>query len=110
MHYANGRPANNGDRIIRIAGGYNKPLIGILHDAVAGNNTCNGNMAEPADHRGVNLAECLHIDDVIAAVGDVKAVKNTAANLSFVDALVEVAAKGLAASPSLPTTTTPTAV
>jgi hypothetical protein len=34
-------------------------------------------MAEPADNRGVNLSECLHIDDVIAAIGDRKAVKDT---------------------------------
>ena len=79
MHYANGREAKNGDRIIRLtpADYYNKPLLGILHDAVAGNDTCNGNMAEPADNRGVNLAECLHIDDLRAAVGDIKLVKDT---------------------------------
>lgn len=77
MHYANGREAKNGDRIVRLAGGYNKPIIGILHDAVAGNDSCNGNMAEPSDHRSVNLSECLHVDDVLAAVGDVKAVKDT---------------------------------
>ncbi len=79
MHYANGREAKNGDRILRATapGEYNKPLVGILQDAIVGNDTCNGMMAEPADHRGVNLAECLHIDDVIAALGDRKLVKNT---------------------------------
>jgi hypothetical protein len=79
MHYANGREAKNGDRILRVTnlGEYNKPIVGILHDAVAGNDTCNGNMAEPADMRGVNLLECLHIDDVIAAIGDRKAVEDT---------------------------------
>lgn len=79
MHYANGREAKNGDRILRVTnpGEYNKPIVGILHDAVAGNNTCNGNMAEPADNRAVNLSECLHIDDVIAALGDRKSVTDT---------------------------------
>ena len=79
MHYANGREAKNGDRILRVTnpGEYNKPIVGILHDAVAGNDSCNGNMAEPADNRSVNLSECLHIDDVIAAVGDRKSVKDT---------------------------------
>ena len=78
MHYANGRQAKNGDRILRVTnpGEYSKPIVGILHDAVAGNDNCNGNMAEPADNRSVNLAECLHIDDVIAAIGDRKSVKD----------------------------------
>jgi hypothetical protein len=79
MHYANGREAKNGDRILRATnpGEYNKPIVGILHDAVAGNDACNGNMAESADQRSVDLQECLHIDDVIAALGDRKAVKDT---------------------------------
>jgi len=79
MHYANGREANNGDRILRATKltEYNKPIIGILHDARAGNDTCNGSMAEPSDNRAVNLAECLHIDDVIAVIGDRKFVKDT---------------------------------
>ena len=80
MHYANGREAKNGDRVLRIAPAnyYGKPIIGILHDAVAGNDNCNGNLAAPiADSPGCNLAECLHIDDVRAAIGDIKKVPNT---------------------------------
>jgi hypothetical protein len=78
MHYANGREAKNGDRIMRVTnpGEYSNPIVGILHDAVAGNDSCNGNMAEPVDARNVNLSECLHIDDVIAAIGDRKVVKD----------------------------------
>jgi hypothetical protein len=81
MHYANGIEAKNGDRVIRIppAGYYGKPIIGILHDAVAGNDSCNGNLAVPTgDGPGCNLAECLHMDDVRAAIGDIKKVPNSA--------------------------------
>lgn len=77
MHYANGREAKNGDRVIRI-GSYQKPIIGILHDAVAGNNTCNGNLAAPIGDQGhCNLAECLHIDDVKAMIGDIMQVPDS---------------------------------
>lgn len=78
MHYANGRKANNGDRVLRISPTYSKPIIGILHDAVAGNDYCNGNLAAPiADQPGCNLAECLHIDDVRAMIGNIKDVPDT---------------------------------
>lgn len=80
MHYANGREAKNGDRVMRItpADHYYKPLIGILHGAVAGNDACNGNLAIPnAGDTGANLSELLHIDDVRAAIGDIKRVKDT---------------------------------
>jgi hypothetical protein len=42
MHYKNGREAKNGDRVVYFA--WNGPVIGILHDAVAGNDTCNGSL------------------------------------------------------------------
>jgi hypothetical protein len=80
MHYANGREAKNGDRVLRMApaNNYGKPIIGILHDAVAGNDNCNGNLAAPiADQPGCNLAECLHMDDVRAIVGEIKNVPDT---------------------------------
>ena len=48
MHYRNGREAKNGDKIVML-GGYGdgaQPLaIGILYDAVPGNNHCNGSIA-----------------------------------------------------------------
>jgi hypothetical protein len=78
MHYANGRPAKNGDHIIVIpSGDYQKPLIGILYDAVAGNDSCNGRLAARSDFPCTNLAECLHVDDLKAAIGDIKQVKDT---------------------------------
>lgn len=80
MHYANGREAKNGDRVLRMAPAnyYGKPIVGILHDAVPGNDTCNGNLAVPVtDQAGCNLAECLHMDDVRAIVGDITDVPDT---------------------------------
>lgn len=69
MHYKNGRPANNGDKVVLIPS-YGAPVIGILYDAVAGNGTCgcNGRLApcSPTDLMP-NLAQCLHFDDVVAA-------------------------------------------
>jgi hypothetical protein len=82
MHYANGREAKNGDRVLRIVppGYYVKSIVGILHDATPGNDACNGNLAVPvADQAGCNLAECLHIDDVRAKLGDIKKVADTSA-------------------------------
>ena len=82
MHYANGREAKNGDRVMRITpANYSpKPIIGILHDSVPGNDSCNGNLAFPAsDTAYCNLAECLHIEDVRAKLGDIKKVADTSA-------------------------------
>ena len=51
---------------------YGPPIIGILYDAVAGNDACNGRLAacSPSDPMP-NLAECQHFDDVkvVADVG-----------------------------------------
>lgn len=68
MHYKNGRVAINGDKVILIPS-YGAPVIGILYDAVAGNDTCNGKIApiKPSDPMP-NLKECLHLDDVLKAL------------------------------------------
>lgn len=67
MHYKNGRAAKNGDKVILIPS-YGAPVAGILYDAVAGNDTCNGRIAptSPSDPCP-NLQEVLHIDDVAKA-------------------------------------------
>jgi len=72
MHYKNGREAKNGDKVLFL-GAYQAPVVGILFNAVAGNDTCNGSLAViPNGGVTPNLAECLHIDDVKAALsGDV---------------------------------------
>lgn len=68
MHYKNGREAKNGDRVV-IVTGWAKGTTGILYDAVPGNDTCNGKLATiQANPPCPNLSECLHMDDVIAAV------------------------------------------
>lgn len=68
MHYKNGREAKNGDKIVVISQ-YNKvPISGILYDAVAGNDFCNGRIAITTQSDACpNLKECLHVDDIAAA-------------------------------------------
>ena len=63
MHYKNGREAKNGDKVVHISE-YGTAQIGILYDARAGNDFCNGKLAiistsDPCP----NLQECLHLDD-----------------------------------------------
>jgi len=68
MHYKNGREAKNGDKVVLIPS-YGASIIGILYDAQAGNDFCNGKIApiSPTDPMP-NLKECLHLDDVLSAV------------------------------------------
>lgn len=68
MHYKNGRPAKNGDKVVMLPT-YGPPVIGILYDAQPGNDYCNGKIAPIAPNDPCpNLKECLHLDDVLAAV------------------------------------------
>lgn len=67
MHYKNGRPAKNGDKVIHISA-TGVATGGILYDAVPGNDFCNGRLAiTRASDPCPNLKECLHADDVVAA-------------------------------------------
>ena len=74
MHYRNGREAKNGDKIVSLAGYGSGPLningIGILFDAVPGNDFCNGSIASTVGGPvvGACLCDCLHIDDVAALI------------------------------------------
>lgn len=68
MHYKNGREAKNGDKVIWLPA-YPQPgatpIAGILYDAVAGNDYCNGKIATTSSNDPMpNLKECLHFDDV----------------------------------------------
>jgi hydroxymethylpyrimidine/phosphomethylpyrimidine kinase len=67
MHYKNGREAKNGDKIV-IVDGYMAGTSGVLADAVAGNDYCNGKLLSPVSIATPNLKECLHLDDVLGAV------------------------------------------
>lgn len=69
MHYKNGREAKNGDKVM-IVDGYNGGVTGVLYDAAPGNDHCNGKLAKfSGNDTCPNLSECLHIDDVKAALG-----------------------------------------
>lgn len=77
MHYKNGREAKNGDKIVLIPD-YPKdadgksigiPIVGILYDAHAGNDFCNGRIARiSAGDSCPNLKEVLHLEDFLAAL------------------------------------------
>lgn len=68
MHYKNGREAKNGDKVILIPG-HGSPIIGILYDAVADNDFCNGKIAPIAPNDPCpNLKEVLHLDDALGAL------------------------------------------
>lgn len=68
MHYKNGREAKNGDKIVMIPS-YGNPIVGILYDAQAGNDFCNGKLAPiNTNDPSPNLKECLHLDDVLKAL------------------------------------------
>lgn len=66
MHYRNGRPAKNGDTIISLGcDGKRIEAIGVLFDAVAGNDYCNGSIAPISTAvKGACMCDCLHIDDL----------------------------------------------
>jgi hypothetical protein len=70
MHYRNGREAKNGDRVIQLQmGGAKVQTAGILYDAQAGNDYCNGFIA-PLPATGACLIDCLHADDVEALLAE----------------------------------------
>lgn len=66
MHYRNGREAKNGDRIVSLGfSGSSIGAVGVLYDAVPGNDYCNGSIApiQPTGY-GACLCDCLHVDDL----------------------------------------------
>lgn len=64
MHYKNGREAKNGDKVVFVPE-HGAPVAGVLYDAQAGNDYCNGKIAptSPSDPCP-NLKDCLHADDI----------------------------------------------
>jgi hypothetical protein len=68
MHYRNGREAKNGDKVVQF-GSFDAKIVsvGILHDAVPGNDYCNGSIAPilAASDCGACMCDCLHLDDVM---------------------------------------------
>lgn len=71
MHYRNGREAKNGDKVIQFQMDGSAPLgVGILHDAVPGNNYCNGMIAPITFGPGACLCDCLHVEDLAAILAE----------------------------------------
>lgn len=71
MHYRNGREAKNGDKVVHLSmDGGKVEAVGILFDAVAGNDYCNGMLATKHGYVGACLAECLHEDDLAAILAE----------------------------------------
>lgn len=65
MHYKNGREAKNGDKVVWIPS-QGPAVAGILYDATAGNDYCNGRIAPTTPYDPMpNLREVLRADDVI---------------------------------------------
>lgn len=70
MHYRNGREAKNGDTIVQLNGG-KVVQLGVLYDAVAGNDHCNGRIAPIHTTTGYAcMCDCLHVDDVAALLAE----------------------------------------
>jgi hypothetical protein len=68
MHYKNGREAKNGDKVVMLGTQWSPPVAGILYDAVAGNDMCNGKIAITSQNDPCpDLRNVLHSDDVTAA-------------------------------------------
>ncbi len=66
MHYRNGREAKNGDVIVSLNGG-KVSAVGVLYNATAGNDYCNGSLAPIQNMReGACMVDALHIEDIEA--------------------------------------------
>ncbi len=79
MHYRNGREAKNGDKIVSFGngGGSKIEAVGILVNAVPGNDHCNGQLVTmhgwnngTAFVSGACLCDCLHLDDLAAILAE----------------------------------------
>lgn len=68
MHYRNGREAKNGDEVVQINDKGQITDSGVLMRAVAGNDYCNGIIANDRSKSfvGACMCDCLHVDDVAA--------------------------------------------
>jgi len=67
MHYRNGREAKNGDKIVKLSmEGGKIEAVGLLFDAVPGNDYCNGGIAPtiPSGVIGACMVDCIHADDL----------------------------------------------
>lgn len=66
MHYRNGREAKNGDKVIQFDFNGKVAHLGIVYDAVPGDDYCNGSLAPAQNQKeGACMVDCLHVDDVL---------------------------------------------
>jgi hypothetical protein len=69
MHYANGRPAHNGDKVFQVV--HTSAVVGVLYDASPSSDYCNGQLAPIGGgaHIGACLADCVRLDDLLLSLG-----------------------------------------
>lgn len=75
MHYRNGREAKNGDKIVLMGCASGEIVaVGVLRDAVPGNDYCNGYVQKGYEPSGNDpiacMCDCLHVDDVTALLAE----------------------------------------
>ena len=71
MHYRNGREAKNGDTIIQLDFNGKITALGVLYNATAGNDYCNGYIAPiQMPNTTACMVDCLHVDDVTAMLAE----------------------------------------
>ena len=72
MHYRNGREAKNGDHVVQFDLPGIATFIGVLYDAVPGNDYCNGMLFDPKTKviTSACLVDCLHADDLAAILAE----------------------------------------
>lgn len=70
MHYRNGREASNGDKIVQLNDNGEITDVGVLINAVPGNDYCNGIIANDRSKSfvGACMCDCLHMEDVTAFI------------------------------------------
>jgi hypothetical protein len=72
MHYRNGREAKNGDEIVQINEKGQITHVGVLIRAVAGNDFCNGMIADDKtkSFSGACICDCLHMEDIATMLAE----------------------------------------
>jgi hypothetical protein len=70
MHYRNGREAKNGDKVLQFGFDGKITGVGVLFDAVPGNDYCNGSLAPLPQQTGACLVDCLHLEDMAAILAE----------------------------------------
>lgn len=72
MHYRNGKEAKNGDKVVLLDFNSGKiKVVGVLFDAVPGNDYCNGQIAPiQSTPIGACICDCLSLEDLEAVIAE----------------------------------------